>query len=115
MTHLNYDVDTGLSYCPITTVLGFCLEKRKQPGIKLSIYKLSYYWQLFNCLFSYLETDVFAERKNLKSNKLLTKVFTEAFAHTTKQMDCDNTIVLAVIMSHLNHMLQDIVSSIFVV
>jgi len=115
LAHLNDDVKTGLSYCPITIVLGFCLEKRKQPGIKLPIDKLSNYRQLHNCLFSDLKADVFTERKNLKSNKLLTKVFTEAFAHTTKQMDCDNTIVLAVIMSHLNHMLQDIVSSIFVV
>jgi len=115
LAHLNDDVKTGLSYCPITIVLGFCLEERKHPGIKLPIDKLSNYRQLHNCLFSDLKADVFTERKNLKSNKLFTEVFSEAFAHATKELHCDDAIVLAVVMGHLNHMLQDIVSSIFVV
>jgi hypothetical protein len=72
----------------------------------LTINELGDDWELFNCLFSYFKTDIFAEGKNLKPNKLFTQIFAKAFAHATEELHSHYTIVLTIIvMGHLNDVL----------
>jgi len=83
---------------------------------KLLVDESGDYGQVLNCLLFDFEADIVSQGQNLQADELLAQVFTEAFAHIAKELDCYDAVILVVIVvSHFDHMLKNKVPSILII
>lgn len=73
-------------------------------------------WKVLDSFLSHFHTRIISQGQNLQSNELLAELLAKAFTHATEELDSNNSIILiTIIMSHLDHVLQHEVPSILII
>ena len=71
---------------------------------------------MFDGLLSDLKADVFSQGEQFKANELFAEILPEALAHTAEELHCNYAVILViVIMSHLNDVLEYEISPVLIV
>jgi hypothetical protein len=71
---------------------------------------------LFDGFLSDFKADVFSQGEQLEADELFAEILPEALAHTAEELHCDYAVILViVIMSHLNDVLEYEIAPVLIV